>query len=67
MAYVLGLDLGTSALKAVLMTEIGEWIAEASSDYPLISEKKDIASKIRLSGLKRYMWFLRCYTKKSQI
>ncbi|MBC1669676.1 xylulokinase [Listeria welshimeri] len=40
MAYVLGLDLGTSALKAVLMTEIGEWIAEASSVYPLISEKK---------------------------
>ncbi|MBC1419161.1 xylulokinase [Listeria fleischmannii] len=40
MAYVLGLDLGTSALKAVLMTETGEWVAEASSDYPFISEKK---------------------------
>ncbi|EMG29389.1 xylulose kinase [Listeria fleischmannii 1991] len=40
MAYVLGLDLGTSALKAVLMTEKGEWVAEASSDYPFISEKK---------------------------
>ncbi|WP_088810474.1 MULTISPECIES: xylulokinase [unclassified Listeria] len=40
MGYVLGLDLGTSALKAVLMSEAGELIADAASDYPLISERR---------------------------
>lgn len=36
MAYVLGIDLGTSSLKGLLMNEKGEVCASASSEYPLI-------------------------------
>lgn len=36
MAYVLGLDLGTSALKGLLLNEQGEVIYRASAEYPLI-------------------------------
>lgn len=36
MAYVLGLDLGTSALKGLLMDETGTIIGSATADYPLI-------------------------------
>lgn len=35
MAYVLGIDLGTSSLKGLLMTEKGEVVGEASSGYPI--------------------------------
>lgn len=36
MPYVLGIDLGTSSLKGLLMNQNGEVVASASSDYPLI-------------------------------
>lgn len=36
MAYVLGLDLGTSALKGLLLNEAGHVIYRASAEYPLI-------------------------------
>lgn len=36
MPYVLGIDLGTSSLKGILVNERGEIIKTASSDYPLI-------------------------------
>lgn len=36
MAYVLGLDLGTSALKGLLLDEKGTIIGSATADYPLI-------------------------------
>lgn len=36
MSYVLGIDLGTSSLKGLLMNQKGEVVASASSDYPLI-------------------------------
>lgn len=39
MSYVLGIDLGTSSLKGLLMNKSGKIVAEASSDYPLISDK----------------------------
>ncbi|MCL2610365.1 MAG: xylulokinase [Defluviitaleaceae bacterium] len=35
--YVLGLDLGTSSLKALLMNKKGEVIETATADYPLIT------------------------------
>jgi xylulokinase len=35
MAFVLGLDLGTSSLKGLVLNEKGELIGQASSDYPL--------------------------------
>ncbi|EUJ52298.1 xylulokinase [Paenilisteria rocourtiae] len=39
MKYVLGVDLGTSALKAVLFAENGEKVAEASAEYPIFADQ----------------------------
>lgn len=39
MSYVLGLDLGTSSLKGLLVDKSGKVIASASADYPLIHLK----------------------------
>ena len=36
MRYVLGLDLGTSSLKGLLVNQSGEVVYTTSSDYPLI-------------------------------
>lgn len=35
MKYVIGIDLGTSAVKALLVTKTGEVVAQASEDYAL--------------------------------
>ena len=35
MAYLLGIDLGTSGLNTVLLDENGAEIASASAEYPL--------------------------------
>ncbi|MDP1442118.1 xylulokinase [Priestia megaterium] len=39
MKYVIGIDLGTSAVKTVLVNTKGEICAEASKNYPLLHEK----------------------------
>lgn len=39
MSYVLGLDLGTSSLKGLLVDKSGTVIGSASADYPLIHEQ----------------------------
>jgi len=39
MAYVLGIDLGTSSLKGLLLDEQGKLVASAHKDYPLIHPK----------------------------
>lgn len=39
MAYVLGIDLGTSSLKGLLMNQAGDVVASASAEYPLIHPK----------------------------
>lgn len=39
MKYVIGIDLGTSAVKVLLMDQSGKTLAEASEKYPLIQEK----------------------------
>ncbi|MDQ0222043.1 xylulokinase [Streptococcus moroccensis] len=39
MAYVLGIDLGTSSLKGLLVDQAGQVVAQASADYGLIHEK----------------------------
>uniref|UniRef100_UPI0026039FF7 hypothetical protein n=1 Tax=uncultured Rummeliibacillus sp. TaxID=762292 RepID=UPI0026039FF7 len=36
MKYVIGIDLGTSAVKVLLMNQNGKTIAEASENYPFI-------------------------------
>ena len=33
--YVIGLDLGTSALKGLVVNQKGEMVAEATAGYPL--------------------------------
>ena len=40
MGYVLGIDLGTSSLKGLLMNKNGEVVAFAGADYPLLHPKK---------------------------
>ncbi|MDC3416067.1 xylulokinase [Aquibacillus salsiterrae] len=39
MKYVIGVDLGTSAVKLLLVNQMGEVTYEVSKDYPLIQEK----------------------------
>ena len=39
MAYVLGIDLGTSSLKGLLLDEQGKAVASAQKEYPLIHPK----------------------------
>ncbi|MDL4840298.1 xylulokinase [Aquibacillus rhizosphaerae] len=39
MKYVIGVDLGTSAVKLLLVNRVGEVVHEVSKSYPLIQEK----------------------------
>lgn len=39
MSYVIGVDLGTSAVKLLLVNKSGEVVHEVSKEYPLIQEK----------------------------
>ena len=39
MKYVIGVDLGTSAVKILLVNQNGEVCQEVSKSYPLINEK----------------------------
>jgi xylulokinase len=39
MKYVIGIDLGTSSVKVLLVNQIGEIHLEVSKEYPLIQEK----------------------------
>jgi xylulokinase len=39
MKHVIGVDLGTSSVKVLLVNQAGTVVAEASEDYPLIHEK----------------------------
>lgn len=50
MGYVLGLDLGTGALKGVLVDETGVIRHIEACDYPFIAQKGAIMNKIPLIG-----------------
>lgn len=39
MKHVVGIDLGTSAVKLILMNQFGEIVNEVSKSYPLLQEK----------------------------
>ena len=39
MNYVIGIDLGTSAVKVLLMNELGNVVDEATRSYPLLQEQ----------------------------
>lgn len=45
MGYVLGIDLGTSSLKGLLMNKSGEVVAFAGYDYPLLHPKKSYSEQ----------------------
>ena len=59
MAYLLGLDLGTSSLKGLVFDHSGNLINTASADYPLSSPDLDSVSKILIIGVKRLMQLLK--------
>lgn len=40
MSYILGLDLGTSGLKALLVNKLGEVVETTSADYPLLTPQR---------------------------
>lgn len=37
--YVLGIDLGTSSVKIILVNQSGEIVAEVHNEYPLIQKQ----------------------------
>lgn len=45
MSYVLGIDLGTSSLKGVVMNPEGQVVGEKSSEYPVSSSKTGYAEQ----------------------
>ena len=45
MSYVLGLDLGTSGLKGILVNKEGKIVDEASSEYPLLTPKRGFSEQ----------------------
>jgi xylulokinase len=66
MKYVIGIDLGTSTVKVLLMNQNGEVCKEISKSYPLIHEKsgyseQDPAEWVKNNGStsrvsKRFRW-----------
>ncbi|MFC4401828.1 xylulokinase [Gracilibacillus xinjiangensis] len=62
MSYVIGVDLGTSAVKLLLVNKSGEVVQEVSKDYPLIQEKTGYSEqnpedwvKQTIAGLKQLL------------
>jgi xylulokinase len=62
MKYVIGVDLGTSAVKLLLVNQTGEVVAQVSKSYPLFQERSgwseqnpDDWVKATISGLKELL------------
>ena len=62
MKYVIGVDLGTSAVKLLLVNKPGEVVLQVSKSYPLIQERSgwseqnpDDWVKVTISGLKELL------------
>lgn len=62
MKYVIGVDLGTSAVKLLLVNKPGEVVLQVSKSYPLIQERSgwseqnpDDWVKATISGLKELL------------
>ena len=45
MSYLLGLDLGTSLIKALLVTETGQIVGRGSAEYPILQPQPDRAEQ----------------------
>lgn len=50
MAYILGVDIGTSGTKTVLFSEDGTPVASALYDYPLYTPATAMPSRILRTG-----------------
>ena len=50
MSYLLGLDIATSAAKAVLLDEQGVLVGEGTADYPLSAPRPLWSSSPRRTG-----------------
>ncbi|MDP4087288.1 MAG: xylulokinase, partial [Bacillota bacterium] len=67
MKYVIGIDLGTSAVKTILMNDRGEVCAEASKSYPLIQEKTGYSEQQPEDWIEQTISALAELTSKSTI
>ncbi len=50
MAYVIGVDCGTSGTKTVLFREDGTVMASATIEYPMYQPKTAMQNRIRRTG-----------------
>ena len=50
MKYIIGVDLGTSAVKILLVNQHGKVAKEVSRSYPLIWKRSVIVNKIQING-----------------
>lgn len=53
MKYVIGVDLGTSATKTILVDQNGKIVAEASVKYPMYQPENDGQNRIHQTGQKQ--------------
>lgn len=66
MAYIIGVDCGTSGTKTVLFDENGKVIASATAEYPCISRKTDMQSRTMHTG-RRMLDTVRAVVSKSGV
>ena len=50
MKYLIGLDVGTSGAKCIMIDETGKVIASSTQEYPLYTPKPNWAEQIRRTG-----------------
>jgi xylulokinase len=62
MAYLLGIDIGTSGTKTILMDETGKILAQASEEYPLDTPQPGWSEQNP-----EYWWQAACHTTKQVI
>lgn len=67
MRYVIGIDLGTSATKTVLFNEMGEKIASASKEYPLLQPHNGWAEQNPEAWYSAAVETLRAVIRKSAV
>ncbi|MNW40788.1 Xylulose kinase [compost metagenome] len=67
MKYVIGIDLGTSSVKTLLVNQNGEIAGEASASYPLIQERPGFSEQDPEEWVKGTMTCLKQLLKESGV
>jgi len=67
MAYLIGMDIGTSSTRAIIIDETGKLIASATSDYPMITPKPGWAEQNPEDWWKASIKVIREVIEKSKI